>query len=81
MKTDTHFYYQNDILTVDGVRLDELAAQYGTPLYVYSKAAFTDHYRQYADACHAHHSDEIGSLVCYSVKSNSNIAILNILGQ
>ena len=81
MKTDTHFYYQNNILTVDGVRLDELAAQYGTPLYVYSKAAFTNHYRQYADACLSHHSDEIHSLVCYSVKSNSNIAILNILGQ
>ena len=81
MKTDPHFYYQNDILTVDGVRLDKLAAQYGTPLYVYSKAAFTDHYRQYADACQAHQSDEIRSLVCYSVKSNSNIAILNILGR
>ena len=81
MKTDPHFYYQNDILTVDGVRLDELAAQYGTPLYVYSKAAFTDHYRQYADACRAHQSKEISSLVCYSVKSNSNIAILNILGR
>ena len=81
MKTAPHFYYQKDILTVDGVRLDELASQYGTPLYVYSKAAFTEHYRQYADTCLAHQSDEIRSLVCYSVKSNSNIAILNILGR
>lgn len=81
MKTVPHFYYRNDILTVDGIRLDELASQYGTPLYVYSREALADHYHQYATACRAHQSDEISSLVCYSVKSNSNIAILDILGR
>ena len=64
MKTDPHFYYRNDILTVDGIRLDELASQYGTPLYVYSREALADHYHQYATACRAHQSDEISSLVC-----------------
>lgn len=81
MKTNPHFFYKNDTLTVDGIPLNSLAARYGTPLYVYSKAAFTEHFRQYADACKQHETDHINSLICYSVKSNSNIAILNILGR
>ena len=81
MKTAQHFFYQNDTLTVDGVPLDKLAMQYGTPLYVYSKAALTEHFRQYADVCKQFETDDIHSLVCYSVKSNSNLAILNILGR
>ena len=81
MKTAQHFIYQNNILTVDGVPLDKLAAQFGTPLYVYSKAALVEHFHQYADTCKLYETDEIHSLVCYSVKSNSNLAILNILGK
>ncbi|EEO28837.1 diaminopimelate decarboxylase [Oxalobacter paraformigenes] len=82
MKTAAqHFIYQNDVLTVDGVPLDKLAAQFGTPLYVYSKTALIEHFHQYADTCKRHETDDIHSLVCYSVKSNSNLAILNILGR
>ncbi len=81
MKTAQHFFYRNDVLTVDGVALDQLAIQYGTPLYVYSKAALTEHFRQYADTCKRFETADTHSLVCYSVKSNSNLAILNILGR
>lgn len=81
MKTAQHFFYQNDVLTVDGVPLDKLAIQYGTPLYVYSKAALTEHFRQYAETCKRYETADIHSLVCYSVKSNSNLALLNILGR
>lgn len=50
-------------------------------MYVYSKKALVENFRQYADTCKRFESDKIHSLVCYSVKSNSNLAILNILGQ
>ena len=75
------FSYQDDTLTIDGVSLKELATEYGTPLYVYSRKAFVENFRQYADTCKRFESDKIHSLVCYSVKSNSNLAILKILGQ
>ncbi len=81
MKTAQHFFYRDDVLTVDGIALDQLAIQYGTPLYVYSKAALIEHFRQYADTCKRFETTDIHSLVCYSVKSNSNLAILNILGR
>ena len=76
-----HFFYQDDTLNIDGVSLKELAIEYGTPLYVYSKKALVENFRQYADTCKQFESDKIHSLVCYSVKSNSNLAILNILGK
>lgn len=76
-----HYSYQDDTLTIDGVSLKELAIEYGTPLYVYSKKAFVDNFRQYADTCKRFESEKVHSLVCYSVKSNSNLAILNILGR
>lgn len=76
-----HFSYQDDTLTIDGVSLKELAIEYGTPLYVYSKKTFVDNFRQYADTCKRFETDKLHSLVCYSVKSNSNLAILNILGK
>lgn len=76
-----HFSYQDDTLNIDGVSLKELAIEYGTPLYVYSKKAFVGNFRQYADTCKRFETDNIHSLVCYSIKSNSNLAILDILGQ
>lgn len=76
-----HFSYQDDTLNVDGVSLKEIAIEYGTPTYVYSKKALVENFRQYADTCKRFESDNIHSLVCYSVKSSSNLAILKILGQ
>ena len=76
-----HFFYQDNTLNIDGISLKELAIEYGTPLYVYSRNALVENFRQYADTCKRFESDKIHSLVCYSVKSNSNLAILKILGQ
>src|SRR3546814_7325316 len=65
-----HFHYQNGILHAEGVALDTLASQLGTPLYVYSRAALAQAWRAYSDA--------IGPrpvLVCYAMMANSNLAV------
>jgi diaminopimelate decarboxylase len=67
-----HFHYENDLLYAEGVNLAELAQHVGTPSYVYSKSAIHSAWKAYQDA--------IGSrrvLVCYGMKANSNLAILN----
>lgn len=76
-----HFAYKNNSLVVDGVPLSDLAQRFGTPLYVYSKSAITDNFRAYDDAAKNHAQEGMSSLVCYSVKSNSNLAVLKLLGQ
>ncbi len=71
-----YFHYQNDALYVEGVPLAEIAAQFGTPCYVYSRAALTDSLRQFTDALQG-----CEHLICYAVKANSNLAILNLLAR
>lgn len=56
--------------------MQQLAEQYGTPLYVYSRGYLLSQYRSLAKAMH-----EVNPLICYSVKANSNGAILNTLVQ
>jgi diaminopimelate decarboxylase len=68
--------YRNDILCVESVPLDQIAKQYGTPCYVYSRAALVSAYREFDDAFGAH-----DHLVCYAVKANSNLAILNLFAR
>ncbi|MDO6748398.1 diaminopimelate decarboxylase [Gilvimarinus sp. 1_MG-2023] len=63
-------------LYVEDVRLNDIAEQYGTPAYVYSRAAFTQHYLAYAQALGQH-----PGMICYAVKANSNIALLNLLAR
>lgn len=79
----SHFHYRDGVLHAEGVSLTDIAAQFGTPTYVYSRASLTDNYRAYADACRVHGRGDSaakgGALVCYSVKSNSNLAVLNHL--
>jgi diaminopimelate decarboxylase len=70
------FTERNGQLYAEQVSLTELAQQYGTPLYVYSRAAFTRHYQDYANALGEH-----PGMICYAVKANSNIAVLNVLAQ
>lgn len=77
----SYFSYQDGVLHAEGVALPQLAEQFGTPLYVYSQQALTDSYTAYADACRAHGRGEQGALVCYSVKSNSNLSVLKLLGS
>ena len=69
-----------DGLHVEAVALADIAARFGTPCYVYSRAALTQAYTAYRDALQAH--DLAGrSLICYAVKANSNLAILNLFAR
>ena len=61
---------------VEGVSLEALADRHGTPLYVYSAGTILDHYRRLRGVLRA-----LDPLVCYSVKANSNLAILNLLAR
>jgi diaminopimelate decarboxylase len=75
----SHFSYQNGVLCAESLPLTQIAKQFGTPAYVYSKAALVENFSAYADACKQHARDDAPSLICYSVKSNSNLAVLNLL--
>ena len=77
----SHFTYKNGALHAENLALTELAARFGSPLYVYSKAALSENFLAYANACRAHGRGDDGALVCYSVKSNSNLAVLNVLAR
>ena len=66
----------NDVLHAEQCSLDQLAQQYGTPLYVYSKASLEKHYLDMHSAF-----DFIDHQICFAVKSNSNIAVLNVLAK
>ena len=66
---------QEGILYVDEVPLNDIAKKYGTPTYVYSASKFIENLNKYLSAVKK--KDKI----CYSVKSNSNIHILNLLSQ
>lgn len=71
-----NFQRKNGVLYAEQCRLDDVAQQFGTPLYVYSKNAFTEHYQAMDKAF-----DFIDHQVCFAVKSNSNIAVLNVLAK
>ncbi len=68
-----HFHYHKDALYAEQVPLADIAAQFGTPCYVYSLAALKDNLRQFTDALRQREH-----LICYAVKANSNLAILNV---
>ena len=70
------FEYKNNLLHAEGVNLQELAEAYGTPCYVYSKAAIEGNYRAYENAL-----SPWSSRICYAVKANSNLAVLNVLAK
>jgi len=71
-----YFEYRQDNLYAEQVSLAEVARRFGTPCYVYSRAALESSYREFerALAPHAH-------LVCYAVKANPNLAILNLFAR
>ncbi|WP_211474591.1 diaminopimelate decarboxylase [Collimonas humicola] len=77
----SYFSYKNDILHAENVALNAIAQQFGSPTYVYSKAALTANFSAYADACRQHSPAPDSSLICYSVKSNSNLAVLQLLNR
>jgi diaminopimelate decarboxylase len=71
-----HFNYRDDLLHVEELPLDEIAARYGTPCYVYSRATLERHWRAFDQALAEH-----PHLICFAVKANSNLAVLNILAR
>ncbi len=71
-----YFEYQQGQLFAENVPLAEIARQFGTPCYVYSRAALTAGYRQFADAFKGREH-----LICYAVKANPNLAILNLFAK
>lgn len=77
----SHFSYRNGVLHAEDLPLTALVKQFGSPLYVYSAAALTANYAAYADACKKNGRSGDAALVCYSVKSNSNLAVLSLLGK
>ncbi len=72
----SHFQYQNGVLHADSASLSAIAEQFGTPTYVYSKSALLENFGAYADACAGR-----DALVCYAMKANSNLAILDLLAR
>src|SRR5450631_134847 len=76
-----HFSYQHGVLHAEKISLADIARQFGTPVYVYSKAALVENFSAYANARKTHSPDHDSALICYSVKSNSNLAVLHLLGQ
>ena len=77
----TPFSYQNGALCAESVSLTDIARQFGTPAYVYSKSALLENYAAYADACQQYGPEASPALVCFAVKSNSNLAVLNLLAR
>ena len=71
-----YFSYQNGQLFAEDVALADIAAQVSTPCYVYSRATFERHYQAYKNAF-----GDKQNLICYAVKANSNLAVLNILAR
>ncbi|WP_250460279.1 diaminopimelate decarboxylase [Microbulbifer litoralis] len=70
------FHYREGGLWAEAVPLTQIAEQFGTPTYVYSRAHFESQYRAYADAL-----GDYPGLICYAVKANSNLGILSLLAQ
>lgn len=73
---DEYFIYNGSQLVCEGVPLAELARQYATPLYVYTERGFRTRYRELDRAL-----EGVDHLICYSIKSNSNLSILRIMRE
>ena len=72
----SHFTYQDGVLHAERVPLSTIAAEHGTPTYVYSKAQLLENFAGYARPCAGR-----DALVCYAMKANSNLAILDLLAR
>ena len=70
------FHYSDGVLYAEQVSVDDIAAQFGTPCYVYSRAALEAAFRAYREAL-----ADWPHLICYAVKANSNIAVLDVLAR
>lgn len=71
-----HFQHRDGVLFAEEVSVADLAKQYGTPLYIYSAATFKRHFHAFDSAF-----DAVDHLTCFSVKANSNLAVLKMLAR
>lgn len=71
-----HFNYRDDRLYAEDVPLEDVAARFGTPTYVYSRATLERHWRAFDTALAGR-----PHLICYAVKANSNLAVLNLFAR
>ena len=71
-----HFSYKDNNLLVEDALVASIAEKYGTPCFIYSKAALEQNYQAYEKAFEGH-----SHLICYAVKANSNLAVLNVLSK
>ena len=69
-----HFHLIDNELHAENIALTQLATEYQTPLYVYSKATITRHWKAFDEALKG-----VKHTICYAVKANSNIAILQLM--
>jgi len=70
------FVYKDGVLYCEDIRVSDIAARIGTPFYLYSKNTFTSHVKAIDQAF-----NDLSHLVCYSVKANSNVAILRMMAS
>lgn len=66
------FTYKDNKLYAEGVAVEKIAKEVGTPCYIYSHKTLARHYAPFDEAFKT-----VPHLICYSVKANSNIAVLN----
>ena len=71
-----HFNYKNGRMFAEEVDLDANIAEWGTPCYVYSRATLERHWHAFDNAL-----SSMRHLVCYAVKANSSLAVLNVLAR
>jgi diaminopimelate decarboxylase len=76
----SQFSLKNGVLHAESVALPAIAEQYGTPAYVYSRAALESSLQEFLDVLSKHPAGN-DALVCYAVKANSNLAILNVFAR
>lgn len=74
------FQYKQGVLHAEEISLPHIAQQYGTPTYVYSKAALTANLKEFQEILAAHPAGR-NALVCYAAKANSNLAVLNLFAR
>ncbi|MGH8753664.1 MAG: diaminopimelate decarboxylase family protein, partial [Burkholderiales bacterium] len=72
----TYFSYKNKQLHAEAVALADIATKFGTPCYVYSKTALVSAFNSFSEALKKREH-----LICYAVKANSNLAILNLFAR
>ena len=74
-----NFFYKNGILQIDQVSALDIEKQCKTPMYIYSRLSLTNNFKNFENALNAKLGKDYPKLIAFSVKSNSNIAVINVL--